>query len=84
MTKHPNKFKAARKALGLSQQDVARKTGIAQSVISDLETDTNTNPTWEVLSKLSRLYDKRPDELLPYTPLPNNRKHQTRSVALSA
>lgn len=79
VAKHTNKFKAARKALGLSQLEVSKRTGIAQSVISDLETGTNTNPTWEVLSKLSRLYGRRPDELLPPAPLP--RKSQPRTFA---
>lgn len=85
MTKHTNKFRAARKAAGLSQKEAARKAGIAQSVISDLETGTNTNPTWEVLSKLCRLYKKRPDELLPFAPLPpNHRKLQPYADAVSA
>jgi transcriptional regulator with XRE-family HTH domain len=43
---------------------------VAQSVISDLETGENTNPSWDVLSKLSQVYDRRPEALIRHVRLP--------------
>jgi hypothetical protein len=44
-------------ARSLTQREGRISPGLAQSVISDRETGENTNPSWDVLSKLSRIYD---------------------------
>ena len=46
-------LRAARKARGLTQMEAASLAGLSQTLISDLETGRNTNPSWDVLSKLS-------------------------------
>lgn len=76
-------FHAARKYLGLTQTQVSEQTGISQTVISDLESGDNTNPTWEVLGKLCVLYRRRPEELLGWPKLPNQTRSRTRPIAPS-
>ena len=48
-------FKNARKESGLTQQQVADKTGIRQSNVSDWENDIS-RPEYEKLVELSKLY----------------------------
>jgi transcriptional regulator with XRE-family HTH domain len=44
-------LRAARKRAGLSQRDVARRAGTAQSVVARIEQGA-TSPTWETLTRL--------------------------------
>lgn len=72
MTKR-NAFLAARLKAGYRyQQDAASAAGLAQSVVSDLESGKHINPTWDVLGRLCQLYSCRPEELLPWPKLPRN------------
>jgi transcriptional regulator with XRE-family HTH domain len=48
-----NKIKEVRNKLGLSIYDVADKTGISPSYISNLENDFRSNPSREVMEKIS-------------------------------
>ncbi len=49
---------AARKAKGLSQQELAKKCGVHQSEISDIERGT-ANPTFRTLQTIARRLDYR-------------------------
>lgn len=53
-------IKEIRKRKGLSQQELARLSGISQTYISQLEHEENRNPSVEILSKISEALD------LPY------------------
>jgi transcriptional regulator with XRE-family HTH domain len=70
VAKTPNACRSKRLKLHLTQERVAGLTGIAQSVISDLETGKNTNPTWDVLGRLAQVYNCRPEDLIPFPKLP--------------
>jgi transcriptional regulator with XRE-family HTH domain len=43
-----------REAIGMTQQDVAEKTGIQQTLISRIERGVNANPHADVLLRLAR------------------------------
>lgn len=60
-----NKFRKARKRKGLSQQEVARLSGISQPTISGLETGLIKNPSWTVVYVLAQLFGVEPQELAP-------------------
>lgn len=76
MSKRPQRrtaFYTARKAKGLTQVELSRLSGVAQTIISELEKGENINPTWSVLSRIAQVLGVRPDQLLPYTKLPKSR-----------
>lgn len=49
-----NKIKEIRKKLGLSAYDLADKTGLSPSYISNLENGNKTNPSKEVMENISK------------------------------
>jgi transcriptional regulator with XRE-family HTH domain len=49
-----DRVRRRREELGMSQQDLAEKTGILQTLISRLERGVNTNPHTDVLLRLAR------------------------------
>jgi transcriptional regulator with XRE-family HTH domain len=55
---------------GLTRLEVASLAGVSPSVIGALESGKNTNPSWDVLSRLSQIYHRRPHELIPHVRLP--------------
>lgn len=44
----------ARRAAGWTQMELSVKSGVSQTYISDLETETLTNPTIDVLRRLEK------------------------------
>lgn len=87
MTKRTlNAFRAARRAANLTQDEAAVKAGVSQSIISELESGRKQNPTWDVLGRLCKLYQVRPEDLLPWPVLPGERQNSRhrRSPAYSA
>lgn len=50
-----NRFKALRKALGLTQQQLARKMGVSQATVSDLESGTTKNPRIRTAIRAARV-----------------------------
>lgn len=60
-----NAFRQRREALNLTQAEVARRAGVSQVSISQLEVGTSTNPTWDVLSAVAAVLGVRADQLLP-------------------
>jgi transcriptional regulator with XRE-family HTH domain len=73
-------FYTARDAAGLTQVELARLSGVAQGVISDLETGRNTNPTWDVLSKIAQVLGVRPEQLIKPGKLPRRRSSGPRII----
>jgi transcriptional regulator with XRE-family HTH domain len=82
--KYPNTFRAARNYIGLSQKEAARRAGLAQSIVSELETGANRNPTWNVLGRLCQLYSRRPEDLLGWPKMPNHVRSRTPRPFVSA
>lgn len=60
-------FKEIRKNLGLTQRDVADKLQVYQSSVSDWENDVS-QPDFDKLKELAKLYDVSLDELLMFGP----------------
>jgi transcriptional regulator with XRE-family HTH domain len=50
------KLKALRRAQGWTQQEVARRSGVRQSLISQLETGRKTDTTGSVLGRLAQCF----------------------------
>lgn len=50
-----NRFKALRKALGLTQAQLARKMGVSQATVSDLESGTTKNPRIRTAIRAARV-----------------------------
>jgi transcriptional regulator with XRE-family HTH domain len=55
--KFSDRLKLAREQAGLSQRDLSAKSGVAQSLISQYETDT-LRPSWKTLEKLAAALEK--------------------------
>lgn len=73
MAKRRTAFYTARVTAGLTQVELSRLSGVAQGVISELETGRTNNPSWEVLSRLSQVLGVRPEQLIPHVKLPKKR-----------
>lgn len=57
-------LRSSRKALGLTQVEVARRAHVSQPLIALLEGGRFRNPTLDVLRRLARALRVRPAELL--------------------
>lgn len=60
-------LRAARLAAGVTQEQLAARTGMRQSSISKLET-TATNPSWRVVQRLAEALRADPRDLFPDQP----------------
>jgi len=60
-----NKIKEIRKKLGLTQEQLAKKCGVARQTINCIEND-KYDPTLELAFKLSRILKVKVDELFIY------------------
>ncbi|MBE6089869.1 MAG: helix-turn-helix transcriptional regulator [Clostridium beijerinckii] len=58
-----NKLKIKRKELEMSVYDVAEKTGLSATYISNLENEQKTNPSKETMNKIARALDSSVPEL---------------------
>ena len=56
------KMKAARAALGLTQQDLAEAVGVTRQTIIAIEND-KYNPTLELAMKIARLLNKNVEDI---------------------
>lgn len=45
-------LKASREAAGLTQTELARKAGLTQSAISEIESGKRRRPSWETIHKI--------------------------------
>lgn len=50
-------IKKMRNKKGLSSRELARRAGVSQAYLSQLETGKNNNPTAEIISKISKALD---------------------------
>lgn len=48
-----NKVKEYREKEGLTQEGLARKSGVSRNTISALETKQNTNVTYDIMNKIA-------------------------------
>lgn len=58
-------LKTARLARGLTQEQLAEKTGLNQTTISDIERGIIRKPSWDAVAKLSKALDYNPNEIFP-------------------
>lgn len=80
MPKRRTAFYTARLNRSLTQTELSRLSGVAQGVISDLERGKNTNPSWDVLSRLAQALGVKEEELIPRSKLPRKRPSPPRIV----
>jgi len=57
------KVREIRKQQQLTQEQLAERSGVAQDVISALETGRVRDPRWSTVSALATALDVRPEEL---------------------
>lgn len=48
-----NKVKEYRERLGITQEELAKTSGVSRNTISALETGTNTNVTYETMENIA-------------------------------
>jgi transcriptional regulator with XRE-family HTH domain len=58
-----NKIKTLRQKLGISIYDIAKSTGLAPSYISNLEHGRRTNPSLDVMQRISSALGKKVEEV---------------------
>lgn len=58
-------LKHTRRARGLTQVELASKSGVDQRHISAMECGKVRNPSWEVVHRLSQALKARPEQLFP-------------------
>lgn len=61
-------LKIIRKAAGLSQHDLAVKSGIRIGTISAIETGRMKNPSYRTVDALARALDVQPSSVMTVTP----------------
>lgn len=49
-----NKVKYYREKIGLTQQELSKKSEVSRNTISALETQNNVNVTYEIMNKLAK------------------------------
>lgn len=54
-----NKVKEYRKEEGMTQSELAEKSGVSRNTISAIETESNTNVTYEVMDKIAKALNKK-------------------------
>lgn len=54
-----SKVKYYRELKNWSQEKLAEKSGVSRNTISAIETETNTNVTYEVMEKIANALDKK-------------------------
>ena len=64
----------ARKALGMTQRDLAAAAGVSQKHISFIEAASGVNVTLDTLAALAEQVNKTPAELLTPNPRPLSRR----------
>lgn len=54
-----NKVKEYREKAEMTQEQLAEKSGVSRNTISSLETEANTNVTFETMQKISNALNKK-------------------------
>lgn len=68
-----NKIKALREKLGISIYDIAKVTGLAPSYVSNLEHGRRTNPSLEVMQKISLALGEKVEEVFKLNQEPDKK-----------
>lgn len=58
-------LKEARIRRGLTQEQLQTASGIDQTTISGIETGRTKKPSWDVVARLAKALETRPEELFP-------------------
>lgn len=58
-------LREARQQAGLTQVALAKRAGVDQTTISDVETGKNRNPSWETVKRISDALGMDPSALFP-------------------
>lgn len=61
--KMPNKIKARREEMNMSQEELAIRSGVSRPIISNLETDKECNTTTRVLKSLADALESSVEDL---------------------
>ena len=61
-------LKDVQKRRGLTQEQLAERSGVKQTLISLLERQPDPNPTWFTIRRLMRALDAHPHDFLRATP----------------
>lgn len=54
-----NKLKEYREKEGLTQEELAKKSDVSRNTISSIETEANTNATYEVMERIAKALNKK-------------------------
>lgn len=54
-----NKVKEYREKEGLTQEELAKKSGVSRNTISSIETEINTNVTYDTMGKISKALNRK-------------------------
>ena len=58
-----NRLKAYREKLGLTQEDLAEKTGLSRATISKIENNEDVNVNTRTIAKISEVLGALPSEI---------------------
>jgi putative transcriptional regulator len=67
-----NRIQALREAMGLTQEEVARRVGVTRQTINAIE-NNKYNPTLDLAFRLARLFGSPVDEVFLYEPKEGSR-----------
>lgn len=56
----PNRVKEFREKEGLTQEELAKRAGVSRNTISSIETETNKNITYDIMTKIAKALNKKP------------------------
>lgn len=54
-----NKLKEYREKEGLTQEELASKSSVSRNTISSIETEINTNVTYDTMEKISKALNRK-------------------------
>jgi len=58
-------LREARAKRGLTQEELAKQSGVEQTTISNLETGRVQSPAWDTVARLCRVLKFKPEEVFP-------------------
>ncbi len=58
-------LKEIRKQHGMTQEQLAERSGVEQTTISRIENEDIKRPRWEIVARLARALNVRPEDLFP-------------------
>lgn len=58
-----NRLKELRMERGISQEDLAEKSGISRTTLSKIENDEEANVNTRTIAKLAEIFDVKPSDI---------------------